>query len=184
MKGNRKLLRPILVSLLLLLLAGACLSKQQAPKGVDKAFVAIEGPGVTAEVRLSLADLKGMAEALVEDEYFSINTYGTREYFRFKGVWAWAVLQKASLKGDVSKVSFIAEDGYTAEYTLAEVQREDYIDEQNPAARYKMILAWEENGKEYDSAQGNPFRLVIGQKAAGDVNKPSWVRNVKTIRVE
>ena len=53
------------------------------------------------------------------------------------------------------------------EYTLADVQRDDYVDEQNPGVKHKMILAWEEDGIEYDSQQGNPFRLVVGQKETG-----------------
>ncbi len=27
-----------------------------------------------------------------------------------------------------------------------------------------MIIAWEENGQEYDLEEGPPFKLVIGQK--------------------
>jgi DMSO/TMAO reductase YedYZ molybdopterin-dependent catalytic subunit len=88
------------------------------------------------------------------------------------------------LKDNASQVSFIAEDGYTVGYTLAEVQREDYIDEENPGAKLKLILAWEEGGEEFDPEQGNPFQLVVGQREPGDVNKPYWVRNVKTIRID
>ena len=47
-----------------------------------------------------------------------------------------------------------------------------------------MILAWEENGREYDLKKGNPFRLVVGQRKPGDVNKPYWVNYVRTIRID
>ena len=70
------------------------------------------------------------------------------------------------------------------EFSLEDVMREDYIDEQNPSVKLKMILAWEENGTESDQQIGYPLQLVVGQQEPGDVNKPYWVRNVKTIRVD
>ena len=47
-----------------------------------------------------------------------------------------------------------------------------------------MIIAWEENGIEYDVAYGPPYKLIVGQKEAGDVNKPQWVSNIDRIIVE
>ena len=79
---------------------------------------------------------------------------------------------------------FIAEDGYQVEFSLEDVVKEDYIDEQNPSVKLKMILAWEENGTESDPQTGYPLQLVVGQREPGDVNKPYWVRNVNTIRVD
>lgn len=165
-----------------MVLAG-CRGGQPTPAG--NGILVIQGDGVEGETRLSLDELKSMEDGLVEDDYFSINSYGTKEYFHFKGVWVWHLLrEKVNLKDNASKVSFIAEDGYKTEYILEEVKRDDYIDEQNPEKKYKMILAWEENGREYDPDAGNPFKLVVGQKAPGDVNKPYWVRNVKIIRID
>jgi hypothetical protein len=150
-----------------------------------KPHIIIEGSGVAEEIQVSLLELKNMHEEIVEDRYFSLNTYGTEEYFHFKGVWVWGLLQeKVSLRAQAAKVSFIAEDGYTVEYTLEEVRRADYIDENDITKEYKMILAWEENSMEYDSGEGSPFRLVVGQKEPGDVNKPLWVRNVYKILIE
>jgi len=171
-----------LLMLYLTVLAG-CRGGQ--PTSAGEGFLVIRGDAVEGEVCLTLDELKSMEDGLIEDDYFSVNSYGTKEYFHFKGIWIWHVLQeKTELKDNASKVIFIAEDGYRVEYTLEEVKREDYIDEQNPATKYKMILAWEENGKEYDPEEGNPFQLVVGQKEPGDENKPYWVRNVKTIRID
>ncbi|HOA36398.1 MAG TPA: molybdopterin-dependent oxidoreductase [Bacillota bacterium] len=174
--------RSLLLLLLLALLAAAgCAGKSKA----QEAVLAIEGSGVETPVEVTLEELQAMTGDLVEDDYFSINTYGTEEYFHFKGVWVWAVLEKkASLKGEATKASFVAEDGYTATYTLEEVRRDDYMDQQDPGKKYKMILAWEENHQPYDISEGSPFRLVIGQKEPGDVNKPYWVRQVVKIVVE
>jgi hypothetical protein len=172
----------ILILLLLVCNLG-CGSRTQEEIAVGT--VVIEGSAVEGKAFLTLEELKSMEEGLVETDYFSLNSYGTKEYFHFKGIWIWHILQeKVSLKDNASKVIFIAEDGYAVEYTLADVQRDDYVDEQNPGVKHKMILAWEEDGIEYDSQQGNPFRLVVGQKETGDVNKPYWVCNVRTIRID
>lgn len=148
-------------------------------------FIQLEGDGIARETRLTLKDLKAMEEGLVEDEYFSINTYGTREQTAFKGVWVWYVLQNSvELSEEASTVRFIAEDGYKVEYTLEEVARSDYLDEQDPEKKLKLILAWEQDGKAFDPQAGNPLQLVVGQREPGDVNKPFWVRNVETIVID
>ncbi|MGI6307773.1 MAG: molybdopterin-dependent oxidoreductase [Dethiobacteria bacterium] len=174
------------VSTLLLLLIVCiswfgCSPREEAAAGT----IVIEGDAVEGKAFFTLEELKSMEEGLVEADYFSVNSYGTKEYFHFKGIWVGYILQeKVNLKDHASKVTFTAEDGYTVEYTLTDVQRDDYIDEQNPETKYKMILAWEEDGREYDLRKGNPFRLVVGQKEPGDVNKPYWVCNVRTICID
>ena len=176
--------KPVFFTLLLILLA-VVLVPGCGAKEIPVGTVLIEGDGVEEKASFTLEELKAMEDGIVEADYFSINSYGTKKYFHFKGVWVWHLLQeKVSFKDNASKVSFIAEDGYKAEFTLDEVKRDDYIDQQNPGTKYKMILAWEENGREYNPAEGNPFQLVIGQREPGDVNKPYWVRYVKTIRID
>jgi len=177
---------------LLLLLVGAMglavsgCSQGTAPGPPDEpGILEIRGEGVAAEARVRLAERKAMKEGLVEDDYFSVNSLGTKGYTRFKGVWVWYVLQNSVvLKDDASMVTFVAEDGYYIRFTLDEVRRDDYIDEQNPEKRYKMILAWEVDGRELNPDEGSPFQLAVGQKAPGDVNKPYWVRNVKAVVID
>lgn len=172
----------LLLFIALLVIAG-CAGEKENP--ADASIITIEGSGVEEPVELSLGDLKKMTDALVDDDYFSINTYGTEAYYHFRGVWAWAVLeQKAALKEGATEVTFIADDGYSITYTLEEVQRDDYIDQQDPGKKYKMILAWEEEHEAYDISKGSPFRLVNGQKEPGDVNKPRWVSRIEKIVVE
>jgi DMSO/TMAO reductase YedYZ molybdopterin-dependent catalytic subunit len=147
--------------------------------------ITIEGSGVKNEILITLEELKNMHDEIIEENYFSLNTYGTEEDFHFKGVWVWGLLQKkASLQEEATIVSFIAEDGYTVQYTLEDVRRDNYINEKDPAKKYKIILAWEENNTEYDPKEGSPFRLVVGQKEPGDINKPFWVRNVIKIKID
>lgn len=120
----------------------------------------------------------------IEDDFFSLNSYGTKEYFHFRGVKMKAILDKVGLNRNTATVSFIASDGYKQELTLEQALREDYIDEQNPDKKYPVIIAWHENGEDYNAEKGAPFRLVIGQKESGDVNKPLWVQNLAKIIVD
>ncbi|NLC11827.1 MAG: molybdopterin-dependent oxidoreductase [Firmicutes bacterium] len=168
--------------LLFLCISGyGCTASEEVAAGT----IVIEGEAVENRVFITLEDLKSMGEGLVEADYFFLNSYGTKGYSHFKGIWVWYLLkEKVSLKENASRVSFIAEDGYTAEFTMEDVKREDYIDEQDPETKYKMILAWEEDGREFDAQKGNPFQLVVGQREPGDVNKPCWVRHIKTIRID
>lgn len=164
------------------------INKPAKPQTPDKAknqqgdFITLEGSGISKPIQLTLTELQRMQEAIVADKFFSLNNYGTKEYFSFKGVSLWYLLNKAGVKNTAQTVTITAEDGYSVTYTLAEIKRDDYIDEQNPEKKYKTIIAWEENGKVYDSPY--PFRFVVGQKAPGDINKPNWVQKVKSIKVD
>ena len=171
----------LLFVLILCIFIGGCAPSEEPASG----SLLIKGDAVEDQVFFTWEELKSMEEGLVEADYFSINSYGTKGYTHFKGVWVWYVLsEQVGIKDDASRVSFVAEDGYQVEYSIEEVKREDYIDEQNPEAKYKMILAWEENGVENDPSLGSPLQLVVGQREPGDVNRPSWVRNVQIIHVE
>ena len=154
-----------------------------AEKQKDKSSLQLEGSGIEKAVTLTLEELKAMEASLVEADVFSLNSYGTKEYFHFKGVKLSAILQSAGLKKEAAAVTVIASDGYKLELTVEQALREDYIDEQDPGKKYPVIIAWHENGKDYDELEGYPFRLVIGQKEPGDVNKPQWVMNIAKITV-
>jgi len=149
----------------------------------DKTSIQIEGSGIKEAISLSLDELKAMKDSYYEGDFFSINSYETKEYFSFKGVKLSAILERAGLKKNASALKLIASDGYELEITIEQALKEDYIDEQNPDKRYPVIIAWNENGEDYDAAKGAPFRLVIGQKEPGDVNKPQWVQNIAKIIV-
>ena len=173
------------ITFLLLLITCAagcgCAQSEKVPRGT----VVIKGDAVQSRASFTLDELKSMEDGLVEATYFALNSYGSKEYVHFKGVWVWHLLnEKVSLKDHASRVTFIAEDGYEVEFPLEDIKREDYIDEQNPQTKYKMILAWEENGREYDPEKGNPFQLVVGQREPGEANRPYWVRNVMIIRID
>jgi DMSO/TMAO reductase YedYZ molybdopterin-dependent catalytic subunit len=150
----------------------------------EKTSLQIEGSGVDTSLKLSLDDLKELKDGYFEDEFFSLNSYGTKEYFSFKGIRLKVILEKAKLNNSATKIKFVASDGYEQDLTIQEALKEDYIDEQNPDKKYPVIIAWHENGEDYDIERGAPFRLVIGQRESGDVNKPQWVQNIVKIIVD
>lgn len=137
------------------------------------------------ELSLSLEELKAMDELIFEDDFYSLNSFGTTGYTHFKGINLWQLLEKKALiKNEATVVTVVAQDGYKMQFTVEQVKKQDYIDETNPEAKYPMIVAWEENGEEYSPDKGAPFKLVVGQKEAGDTNKPQWVSNIDSIVVE
>ncbi|HKM39561.1 MAG TPA: molybdopterin-dependent oxidoreductase [bacterium] len=178
---QRKKAALVTVAAILLISLPGCGSSPPEAEGT----VIIEGGAITKPVSFTLAQLMEMEEGLIKANYFALNSYGTREHFQFEGIWVWHLLQeKVNLKDGAAQVSFIGQDGYQVDFTLAEIKREDYLDEENPTVALKMILAWAQDEEEFDPARGNPFQLVIGQREPGHVNKPYWVRNVKTIRID
>ena len=136
------------------------------------------------ELSLTLDELKAMNDIIFEADFYSLNNFGTTDYTHFKGVKLWDLLENETLiKPEASKISIIAQDGYSMEFTIEQVQME-YMDETNPDNKYPIIIAWEENGEEYSLDEGNPYKLVVGQKEPGDINKPQWVSNIDVILIE
>lgn len=140
---------------------------------------------VENELKLSLEELKTMDNLIFEDDFYWLNSFGSTGYTHFKGIHLWKLLEsKALVKAEATIVTVIAQDGYKMEFTLDQVKKTDYMDETNPDKKYPMIIAWQENGEEYKANKGAPYKLVVGQKQAGDTNKPQWVSNIDKIIVE
>ena len=157
---------------------------QKVEEKVEANTLKIQG-NIANKLDLTLAELKSMNDIIFEDEFYSLNSFGTTGHTLFKGVKLWSLLeQKAKISPNASKITLIATDGYSMEFTVNQVKKLDYIDETNPEKKFPMIIAWEEKGIEYDVADGPPYKLIVGQKEAGDVNKPQWVSNIDRIIVE
>ena len=140
---------------------------------------------VGVESTFALDDLKKMTEIIFEDDFYSLNNFGTTSYTHFRGVNLWKLLEeKTKISPDATYIKIIATDGYEVEFTVDQVKRQDYIDETNSDKAFPMIIAWEEKGQEYDSSEGPPYKLIVGQAEAGDVNKPQWVSKIDRIIVE
>ena len=155
--------------------------QSKANEGVQ---LKVQGAGIEKEVSFTLDELKAMKDSYFEDDFYSLNSYGTRQHFHFAGIKVKAILDKAGVKSSAKNVKFVAEDGYTQELTLEGALKEDYIDEENPEKKFPVIIAWHENGKDYDIKKGPPFRLVVGQKEPDDMNKPQWVMNIDKIIID
>ncbi|WP_313343352.1 molybdopterin-dependent oxidoreductase [Sedimentibacter sp.] len=139
---------------------------------------------IESEISFTLNELKEMNDLIFEADFYSLNSFGTTGYTHFKGVNLWKLLEVSEISPEASTITVIAQDGYKMMFTVEQAKKQDYIDETNSDARYPMIIAWEEKGIEYDPEEGAPFKLVVGQKEAGDVNKPNWVSNIDRILIE
>lgn len=140
---------------------------------------------VDFEMIATLDELKSLDDIIVEEVFYSKNSFGTAEQTSFKGVNLWYLLKNyASINAEASSVTVIAVDGYKMKFTIDQVMKQDYINESEPDKQLPMIIAWEENGTEYNPKDGPPYQLVVGQIAAGDFNKFQWVRNIDSIVVE
>lgn len=158
---------------------------QEAEEGLEDENNILKIRGlVENELKLSMDDLKAMKDIAFEADFYWLNSYGTTGYTHFKGLKLWDLLEtQALIKPEAAIVTIRAQDGYSMEFTPDQIKME-YMDETNPDNKYPMIIAWEENGQEYSPDEGAPYKLVVGQKEAGDVNKPQWVSNIDVILVE
>ncbi|KUK71865.1 MAG: Uncharacterized protein XD91_1676 [Clostridiales bacterium 38_11] len=140
---------------------------------------------VAFEMTITLDELKSLDDIVVEEDYYSVNTFGTKGHTRFKGLNLWYLLdQYAGIDEDASSITVLATDGYQMTFTIEQIMKQDYIDETDPNKKLPVIIAWEEDGVEYDPEDGAPYKLAIGQVAPDDVNKPQWVSMIDSIIVE
>lgn len=164
--------------------------KQEEPKQEEKPVderkntLKVQG-NVSNELSLSLAELQDYTDIGFSGTYYSLNSFGTTQHTDFKGVNLWLLLKdKAGISDSATTVKVIAVDGYEMQFSIAQVKRSDYIDETDQDVKLPVIIAWQENGEDYSINDGPPYKLVIGQKEPGDVNKPQWVSNIDKIIVE
>lgn len=136
-------------------------------------------------IAVSLAEMKDRSDLHFSGSFYWLNSFGSTGYTEFKGVKLWSLLDSMGIVNSSStRVKVVATDGYSMEFDISAISRMDYIDETDQDVKLPIIIAWEENGVEYDPSEGAPFKLVVGQKEPGDVNKPQWVSNIEKIIVE
>ncbi len=153
-----------------------------------KDMIVIEGSAVKTPKAFSLSDLKNMTNGRVTANYFSRGrdtAPNPRVHTKCTGVSVYYLLTETiELSSTPSRVTVIAEDGYRQSFPIEEVAGY-YMDETDPTNNaLEMIIAWEQDGSEYSTSDGAPFRLIIGQKFAEEYNRLKWVRNVAKIKVE
>ncbi|MDY0236270.1 MAG: molybdopterin-dependent oxidoreductase [Gudongella sp.] len=158
----------------------------EQPEPVDERENTLKVQGkVNTELSLSLAELQSFTDIGFSGTFYSLNSFGTTDHTDFKGVNLWLLLKnKAGILDSATTVKVIAVDGYEMQFSIAQIKRADYIDETDQDVKLPVVIAWQENGEDYSINDGPPYKLVIGQKEPGDVNKPQWVSNIDKIIVE
>lgn len=118
----------------------------------------------------------------VEGNYRSINNWATIENTEFSGIRVVYLLDEAGAKSD-AEIKIIAPDGYFWPAVGDTLTPED-LGRENPEG-LSPIFALEMDGKALDSEPKGtgPLRLVMPQYEEEDVNKPSWVSNIRLIEV-
>lgn len=145
---------------------------------------ALKLEGKLSETAYTLDELKGMTDIIFEGSFYSLNNFGTTKHNTFRGVDLWKLISKNNIASDASTVSIVASDGYEMVFSIDAVKKQDYIDETDPSVKLPMIIAWSQDGEEFSIDEGAPYKLIIGQKEAGDVNKPQWVSNIDKILIK
>jgi DMSO/TMAO reductase YedYZ molybdopterin-dependent catalytic subunit len=137
--------------------------------------------GGAGKVVLSVGLLKGMQP--FKGTYRSINRWKTIENTSFQGVPTGELLRACGAGSASSSVKIIASDGYFwpavgKTLTVAQLSRKN-------KEGLPHILAYDLKGKALDPEPDGtgPVRYVAPQYRTTDMNKPSWVSNVRVIEV-
>ncbi|MBN2169003.1 MAG: molybdopterin-dependent oxidoreductase [Actinobacteria bacterium] len=136
--------------------------------------------GIASVRVLTVGEISSMP--FVDGDYRSINNWATIENTTFKGVRVIDILNEAGAKDD-AEIKIISPDGYFWPAVGDTLTPADF-NEENPQGLYPVI-AFEMDGKTLDpEPKGTgPLRLVMPQYNEEDVNKPSWVSNIRLIEV-
>jgi len=137
--------------------------------------------GGAGKVVLTVGSIKGMQSA--KGTYRSINRFKTIQNTRYEGVPAGELLSSVGAGSGNNSVKIIASDGYFwppvgKKLTVEQLTRKN-------KQGLSPILAYGMDGKALDPEPDGtgPVRYVAPQYQATDMNKPSWVSNVRVIEV-
>ncbi|NPV60059.1 MAG: molybdopterin-dependent oxidoreductase [Actinobacteria bacterium] len=115
--------------------------------------------------------------------YRSINNWRTVEETEVKGIVLHTFLEQYGIDTDSAEVRLIAPDDYFwpavgSVLTLDDLKRAN-------AQGLLPLLAWEMNGEtlQPEPDGSGPLRLVMPQYDEGEINKPSWVSNLRLIEI-
>ena len=136
----------------------------------------VKGSALTREWYFTFSELRSIG-GCVEADYFSRGKDPQELTQTYAGIDVQYLLGTIVGCTDYKKAAFRASDGYSVSYSRGAVGM-SYINEMEPDAALKMILAWTEDGSPCD------LRLVMGQQAAGEYNRTNWVRGVCEIELK
>jgi DMSO/TMAO reductase YedYZ molybdopterin-dependent catalytic subunit len=119
----------------------------------------------------------------VSGDYRSINNWKTVQSFQYDGVPVTGLLSRLGVTSPSATVRVISPDGYfwPKVGTTLTVKA---LAKKNPKG-LRQIIAYSSDGRKLDPEPDGtgPLRYVSPQYKPGDVNKPSWVSNVRLIEV-
>lgn len=139
-------------------------------------------PSLTGHVHaLTVEEIVSMPAE--EGAYRSINNWLTVEETSFKGVKIHQLLEREGVLEEGATLKFIAPDGYFWPAVGDALYLEDML-LSNTSGVYP-IIAYEMDGDTLDpEPEGTgPLRLVLPQYDGDQLNKPSWVYNLRLIEV-
>lgn len=124
-----------------------------------------------------------LSQPPVTATYHSVNNWQTEQDTDFKGVPLYELLEKYGVTDPAAQVKLIAPDGYFWPAVDTTLQLAD-LRKPNQRGLYSL-LAYELDGTELqpEPEGSGPLRFVMPQYEEGQVNKPSWVSNVRLIEV-
>ena len=118
--------------------------------------------GMVAEpLRLTWQEFRGLPQVQVTSDFHCVTRWSRLDN-RWKGVLFTEVLKRVKLRAGAEYVLVLAEEGYTANVPLNDLERPD------------VLFAFEHDGEPLPAEHGGPLRLVVPQLYAWKSVK--WVR--------
>lgn len=158
--------------------------------------LSISGSGVRKEHTVTVGELEFMQNYIFTGEYCLAKSGTEKELATYRGFDIYEFLRReVGYTAGADTITFKAADGFSRTFTLDEIAKRDYINQETGANNLKVLLAYGKNEKPlvpavtsdgYDEAaqnSGGPLRLVIGQTGPGDLNSSKSVGNVVEIIV-
>ena len=123
--------------------------------------------GMVAEpLRLTWQEFRGLPQVQVTSDFHCVTRWSRLDN-RWKGVLFTEVLKRVKLRAGAEYVLVLAEEGYTANVPLNDLERPD------------VLFAFEHDGEPLPAEHGGPLRLVVPQLYAWKSVK--WVRGVELL---
>lgn len=173
----------------------AHLVEPYATYGTDE--LKISGNGAKKLVTTTVREIETLQDYIFKADYCLLNNQGTTNLSTFKGIDLYQYLNKEiGFKAGAAGVKIIASDGWSKTFTLEELAKTDYINQESSAGDLKVMLAYgcnekplvpEDSSGGYDADaknSGGPLWFIIGQTQAGDVNNSKCIKNVAEIEIE
>ena len=147
---------------------------------VEPPAITITGDGVPAPFEITLSEVLALEEVCYD--YSAINTWPTEDLYEdIRGVKLEDILALAQIKDEAKILEIKGSDGYKEIFTRDEL----FI---QPRYYFPGFMEGSSEGKELrpvilstDELQRNGLRLIMGQRAVTEQNKPWYVKKVNRI---